>query len=625
MSRKLSINRNNPVTPPNTNTTDKIIEGRVFSVILDNTHPKYTGEDSIGVIFYGDVNLDQKDIPDLDGLFQAKPYFSFIKQYPVKYELVKILLGAGSNPYKEIKGDQGFITRYYFPPTNTHNNSNHNALPQKRNSGGLTPTNPQEAGIGMQQNETPSDNEVSLSDTGEFKENSRVKKLQPFEGDIIVEGRHGQGIRMGSTSVNKEKNNWSNNDSEGDPILTISNGLPKTDADATIEDVNNTDSIIIMTSNQNINNINVASQNLQSLGITYENPVGEDIIIADTPTPPFIAPEPVIFTFEEEQDLLATPTILNPSEVIPQEIIGDPIFALLDEAEDAGEIEPLAVEIFEIASSQPDEDDEINNDGSSNTSPGTGTSGATNYNRQSFSDLKTRWRNGETVTVYNRKGTGHTITPPTENFTGIGNNGNRNIKYLWIHTTGQAISATPIDVLQLHFVNNGWKQAGYNWTIPRTGRGAVRLHPDSVITNGVGGKISRNALKFGANKNAINISWIGGAEALEKNNITQQQALTLKRLIFAYLDTYPNIQIGGHNQMGRRPDSESDSFKRGIPNGNSCPNFYVPRYCELLGIEEKNIYRGGYFGQSPNADPNSSIYITNAEAVFNFTDGENIS
>ena len=31
---------------------------RVYDVILDNTHPLYFGADSIGVIYYGDINLN---------------------------------------------------------------------------------------------------------------------------------------------------------------------------------------------------------------------------------------------------------------------------------------------------------------------------------------------------------------------------------------------------------------------------------------------------------------------------------------------------------------------------------------------------------------------------------------
>ena len=47
-----------------------------------------------------------------------------------------------------------------------------------------------------------------------------TKNMLPFEGDMILEGRFGNSIRFGS-STPKGKNNWSENDSEGDPITIL--------------------------------------------------------------------------------------------------------------------------------------------------------------------------------------------------------------------------------------------------------------------------------------------------------------------------------------------------------------------------------------------------------------------
>lgn len=662
---------------------ETFVEGRVYSVILDSSHPEYSGEDSIGIIFWGDVSLNRGKNPRLKKLNKAKPYFSFIKQYPLKHEIVKILIGPSNNQYKATRGGKSFISNYYFPPTNTHNNSNHNATPLNED----TPSpreNSQEASSGIQQNivtrttrnadgglslikiedelfqtedgrfrsvitlqdnktgethtgegisiereiakskarsnaskqfapiinetseEIPSDLELNLGE--DFEENGQIKKLQPFEGDVTVEGRFGQGIRFGSTSRDRAKNNWSDNEGKDDPITIISNGVPKTDADATIEDVNQTDSIIIMTSNQNINNLEVASNNMQSIGTEFEEPTGEEVIIVDTPNPPIepsriIDPVPIPFENEEPTLIEQVTTIDIPTEPEASPIIeGDPIFALLDEGIESGEIEPLIDEVFSIASTEPDEDSE---DGSTpeNQSPSASTNA--NFNNQRWPSLKTNWRNGQSVTVYNKVGQPTVIPQPTENFN-ITTTSRRNIKYLWIHTTGMQTSANPIDVMQYHLRGNRWKTAGYHWLLPRTGRGACRIYPDSRVSSGVGGKMTKTQVKFGANKNAINISWIGGANGL---NITQQQAYTLKRLVKEYVKKYPEIQVGGHNQMGRT----SENFS---PGATECPIFYVPKYCELIGLEEKNIFRGGWFGQQPNQFPNDNKYILNAETVF---------
>lgn len=656
---------------------DSIIEGRVYSVILDSSHPEYSGEDSIGIIFWGDVSLNEGKNPKLKRLNKAKPYFSFIKLYPLKHEIVKILVGSSGNQYNQLKGDKSLITNYYFPPVNTHNNPNHNATPLNEDTPSVK-ENSQEATNGIQQNvvnrtvaqgsfatriinqtltqsedgtytatvvvenletketatgvgssinreiakskaktnadkqlapviretseEIPSDLELNLGE--DFEENGQVKKLQPFEGDVTVEGRFGQGIRFGSTSRDKTKNNWSNNEGKDDPITTISNGLPKTNADATVEDINNTDSIVMLTSNQNIDNIEVASNNMQSIGVEFEEPLGEDIIIIDTPDPP--PPVPKVETVENERPVIeetVNPTGVPIEPEVSPIIEGDPIFALLDEGIESGEIEPLLDEVFSIASSEPDEDSE---DGPSpgNQSPPASTN--SNFNNQRWPNLKTNWRNGQSVTVYNKFGQPTVVPQPTESFNITATSG-RNIKYLWIHTTGMQTSANPIDVMQYHLRGNQWKTAGYHWLLPRTGRGACRIYPDSRVSSGVGGKMTRVQAQFGANKNAINISWIGGANGLD---ITQQQAYTLKRLVKEYVRKYPEIQVGGHNQMGRY---NKDGFS---PGATECPIFYVPQYCQLIGLEEKNIFRGGWFGQQSNQFPNNSEYKTNARTVF---------
>lgn len=412
-----------------------LIEGRVFSVILDSSHKFYKGEDSIGVIFYGDVSANISDEVKLRKLNRAKPYFSFMKQYPLKHEIVQIVKLSSDNPYTKLRGDRNKISHYYFPPTNTHNNSNHNATPTAEDI--PTPReNSQEAALGIQQNtvtkttttqagglsgvrvlneetsdpdenniitvtltlidnqgntsigvgrsqdkgiaerkarskaergfaqtvsvtteEIPSDLELKLGD--DFEENPQRKKLQPFEGDTIIEGRHGQAIRMGSTSRDKDKNNWSDNDSVDESVLTISNGLPQTEADATIEDINKTDAVIVMTSNSNINNIEVASDNLQSLGVEYEEPSGEDIIIEDTPEPEVVEVKTQDPVLEEEftestgsiEEVIITET---PSE----EDTADSFFDLLDEAIEEGEIDKDDSYSFEDAGQEGGEDPE---------------------------------------------------------------------------------------------------------------------------------------------------------------------------------------------------------------------------------------------------------------------------
>ena len=96
--------------------------------------------------------------------------------------------------------------------------------------------------------------EVSLGPT--FKQNSDVKILQPYQGDIIHEGRWGNSIRFGSTVKDgKPKNNWSDEGKDGDPITIIRNGQWDDGKDAwipSIENINEDSSSIYLTSTQQI-------------------------------------------------------------------------------------------------------------------------------------------------------------------------------------------------------------------------------------------------------------------------------------------------------------------------------------------------------------------------------------
>jgi hypothetical protein len=114
--------------------------------------------------------------------------------------------------------------------------------------------------------------EILLGET--FEEKDFLKPLRPFEGDNILEGRFGNSIRLGSTS--KGLNKWSLNGKNSDPIIIIRNGQFNNINDSTfipnVEDINNDDSSIYLTSNQNIYNFEVASKNMMSYNSGIDKP-----------------------------------------------------------------------------------------------------------------------------------------------------------------------------------------------------------------------------------------------------------------------------------------------------------------------------------------------------------------
>jgi hypothetical protein len=107
----------------------------------------------------------------------------------------------------------------------------------------------------------------------------------PFEGDVIHEGRWGNSIRLGST-VKGTPNNWSNAGVDGDPITIIRNGQGTQTPEGwipTIENINNDNSSIYLTSTQNVP-LNAASSNYISYPdgqqpTTPDKYAGEQIIL----------------------------------------------------------------------------------------------------------------------------------------------------------------------------------------------------------------------------------------------------------------------------------------------------------------------------------------------------------
>ena len=118
----------------------------------------------------------------------AYPINSFIKMYPVLHEIVYVV---------------EFASKYYYiSPLNLDNRINNNAFPN------LTDGNVVESPAAKSDdyrateatkipNSTNSSNDVSLGDT--FKDNAKsIGILRPKEGDIVVQGRFGNNIRLGN-------------------------------------------------------------------------------------------------------------------------------------------------------------------------------------------------------------------------------------------------------------------------------------------------------------------------------------------------------------------------------------------------------------------------------------------
>ena len=203
---------------------------RVQEVIMEGS------PNVIGNIKYSHLNFEKS--VNTKNLNSARPLFNNISQFPVVNEIIAII-GAPKDTYN----NNNATMAYYLPPININGSSNHNALPNSFTDEEV------EAGV-----------ETGLD---YFKEIENVRPLQPYLGDIMLEGRYGQSIRFGSTiSGSRVPNNWSNEGQAGNPITIIRNGQVGNEQgnsfEHILEDVNGDDSSVYLCSNQQITNFKKA-------------------------------------------------------------------------------------------------------------------------------------------------------------------------------------------------------------------------------------------------------------------------------------------------------------------------------------------------------------------------------
>jgi hypothetical protein len=171
--------------------------GRVVSIVLDETHPRFVelGEwNGLGTIEY---TLVDKPVPQNTILPVAKPADPNLKNYPVINEIVLI------SAFSDITIGQFASSKipYYTNIVALWNHPHHNAFPQNDN---ILPPSQQkdyiQTQLGSVRTVTNQETEIFLGET--FVERENIHPLKPFEGDVILEGRWGNAIRLGST-VNK--------------------------------------------------------------------------------------------------------------------------------------------------------------------------------------------------------------------------------------------------------------------------------------------------------------------------------------------------------------------------------------------------------------------------------------
>ena len=211
---------------------------------VKNNYPKlykeYGGYDALsGVMFEPFTNPiaptgDNFEDNLINNYNFAKPLFPNMRQVPLLNEIAYVVNFPSVSSQDPRKIDLNQTDYYYFLPINLWNTAHQNALPDpliefaEQESSKVKNIFYSNAQAGAVQNTTEEDSEdIKLGNT--FEEKGDIKTLQPYEGDVIYEGRWGQSMRFGSTVLGQ--NPWSNVGTNGDPIFIIRNGQTPTSGD----------------------------------------------------------------------------------------------------------------------------------------------------------------------------------------------------------------------------------------------------------------------------------------------------------------------------------------------------------------------------------------------------------
>jgi len=167
---------------------------RVVDVVMDEAHPFFKNYGDIGAIRYRLLDSSGKE-SDLRSLDIAYPIDRNICSFPLTGEVVQLFIGPKAQDVVDI-ADTPKV--YYGSSIAIWNHPHYNAHPDT----GLKEGDP---------NPGPG-----------FIERGDIYPLLPFMGDTIIEGRHGQSIRMTGARGNQQF--LVNDENNGKPLTIIRNG-----------------------------------------------------------------------------------------------------------------------------------------------------------------------------------------------------------------------------------------------------------------------------------------------------------------------------------------------------------------------------------------------------------------
>lgn len=199
--------------------------GRIRDIVLEDTHPTYReyGQQALRGVHYEFIDEPYfgEELTSLPFAFNDS---IFLKGVPVIGELIELVkkpkFTSGDTSYKDVS--------YYTYPINLWNNTHHNFQPDPK------------ADI----------TEAFLGDS--VIEREDIRNLQPFPGDLILEGRLGQSLRFSGYSHPKSLFTDESNNSDPYSILRVGQDDSTDTLETYVEDINKDKSSVYLTSNHKI-------------------------------------------------------------------------------------------------------------------------------------------------------------------------------------------------------------------------------------------------------------------------------------------------------------------------------------------------------------------------------------
>lgn len=165
-------------------------DGLIEDIIMNDDHPQYSSDygTNIGM---AQIRLipDDRGVPK-EQLNWAMPLDSSIREYPLKNEIVMVFYSVGRLFYTKRVNINNKITENSWPGLSKAFSP---SMPSSVRSEDIV--NAANGGSPFRPWGTPQ--LISLGD--EFAENPAVKMVRPNEGDMIIQGRFGNIIRLGSS------------------------------------------------------------------------------------------------------------------------------------------------------------------------------------------------------------------------------------------------------------------------------------------------------------------------------------------------------------------------------------------------------------------------------------------